>query len=190
MFRFAAMANDDFLEKILKSLVISSKTDGIKFYMVDEAMLNSKKIVSQNISAKFEILQYNQYHKKNSSSALNKLFEKIFWAHTEASSSNFTQAGSFWTNDTAKPVKLSKSNNKSLSLKTKFKSIAIIPVLAGKNCAGILKIGSFSKDFFNTLNMEFLENSAQIILCRRLYLRHKAPIEDYLKPPLLPNRLG
>ncbi len=167
MFRHAALANDNFLEEILKSLIIFSKANNLKLYMASEAMPHTKKIVSQYINKKFEILQYKHAFKetKKSFSSLEQLMEKIFWAHIEPDLPNFTQVGSFWTNDTSKPIKITRGNSKdkNIYLKTKFKSLAIIPVLSGKNCAGILEIGGLSKNFFNTINMDIFENTAQIM---------------------------
>jgi two-component system, NtrC family, sensor kinase len=167
MFRHAATANDDFLEKILNLLGNFYDMDGIKLYIDNEAILQPKKPLLQKTNLKFEILQY--IHKpattKNPLSALDNLKEKIFWAHIKSDSPNFTQTGSFWTNDTSKAIATENTNSttKHSLLRTKFKSMAIIPVLSGKSCAAILELGSFSKNFFNAVDIEIFENTAQII---------------------------
>ncbi|MCG2726284.1 MAG: ATP-binding protein [Elusimicrobia bacterium] len=167
MFHYAATANNNFLEKILNLLETFPDLDGIKLYISSETLPNTKKIFPQKMNGKFEILQYNPISDKakKSLSSLEKLKEKIFWAHIKQDSSNFTQTGSFCTNNTSRAldIKNSRSVEKDIPLSTKFKSIAIIPVLSGKRCAAILELASLSKNFFSAINFEIFENTAQII---------------------------
>lgn len=101
-------------------------------------------------------------------SALEDLCRKICKRQIDPSLSFFTKAGSFWTGDAEKTFSsLAEADGRKEEegpfFGWEFGSLALIPLVVGREILGLMQFQARPRDFFNPTTIAFLEDIAQML---------------------------
>ena len=119
-------------------------------------------------------------------SAGDQLCRTILWEHFDPASPNFTKNGSFWTGNTAEPLRLGSPEGgpapgRLLRIGGDHKSIALVPIEAGEDGAGTLELKSKHQGFFFREEVELYEHAAQTIGSALISQRAQSALRERVK---------
>lgn len=101
-------------------------------------------------------------------SALEDLCRKVCKGQVDPSLPFFTKAGSFWTGDAEKAFSNlveadGRKGEEGPFFGWEFGSLALIPLVVGREILGLVQLRARSRDFFNPTTIAFLEDIAQML---------------------------
>lgn len=120
------------------------------------------------------------------SSALNKLKIDIFRRQNDNNTALFTENGSFWTGDLKLDIDLivetdDKKTDKIPGIDDNVNSLALIPLVLGDDCIGLLQLTCYQKDCFTKYEIEHFEITAETIGVTYVNERAQAALRERVK---------
>ncbi len=101
-------------------------------------------------------------------SDLEMLCRQVVHGRFDPACPSFTGYGSFWTNDTKRPIPTPGESDgtrtvRNLQLEGDYLSLALIPILIDEECMGLLQLKCRKKDFFVREEIAFYEDISQTL---------------------------
>ena len=120
------------------------------------------------------------------SSALNRLKIDIFRRHNDNNTDFFTNNGSFWTGDLKSDMRLAagpddKRNGIINGIDDNVNSLALIPLVLGDDCIGLLQLTCYQKNYFTRYEIEHFEITAETIGVTYVNERAQAALRERVK---------
>jgi transcriptional regulator with GAF, ATPase, and Fis domain len=106
---------------------------------------------------------------------MNELIVSIFRRQYNTTLGFFTNSGSFWTGNLKSDIAQifnsdEKTVNRTLGIEDKINSLALIPLVVGDDCIGLLQFTCCQKDYFTKYEIEHFEITAVTGASQRINL--------------------
>lgn len=183
----------DLLHEIVRILLEYSGCDAVEMWLkeVDRYIrcgINNKSDFSFN----YEIIKRKDHHDGTSSpdlkddSLIDRLMVDLIRLKFDGSRSFFTRNGSFWTGNMKSDLyeatgSVKKGGHQNLGLDDSYNSLALIPLVVGKDCIGLLQFASRQSDNFTKNEVENFEITAETTGVTLVNERAQAALRERVK---------
>jgi len=183
----------EFLQEILKTLREFSGCDGVELWLREtdhyfHCGINRK----SDFSISYEAVSKKDYGDRKSaplfkeSSPVNKLRVDIFRQQYNRALDYFTQKGSFWTGNLKSDIDRIIDTNEIIEsrdsgIDDNVNSLALIPLVVGDDCIGLLQFMCCQKNYFSKYEIEHLEITAETIGVTLVNERAQAALRERVK---------
>jgi signal transduction histidine kinase len=183
----------EFHQEILMILQKFSGCDAVELWLKEtdryfHCGINRK----SDFSISFEVVQKKDYGDRksaplfNDSSAINQLRVDIFRQKYDKTLDFFTNNGSFWTGNVKSDMdqildSKKKIDNQISGIDDHINSLALIPLIVGDDCIGLLQFMCIKQDYFTEYEIEHFEITAETIGVTLVNERAQAALRERVK---------
>jgi len=183
----------EFLHEILNIMRDFSGCDEVDLWLREtDYYFHSGIDRGSGFSISFETVEKRDYEEKKSaplfkeSTPLNRIKVDIFKQRYNKALDLFTENGSFWTGDLKSDIDLilepdDKKSDKIPGLDDNVNSLALIPIVLGDDCIGLLQLTCYQKDCFTKYEIEHFEITAETIGVTYVNERAQAALRERVK---------
>jgi len=183
----------EFIHEILNILHEFSGCDGVDLWLREtDHYFHGAINRSSDFSIIYDTLAKKDYEDGKSaplfkdSSALNKLKIDIFRRQNDKNTDLFTNNGSFWTGDLKSDIDLivepdEKKADRVPGIDDNVNSLALVPLILGDDCIGLLQLTCCQKNYFTKYEIEHFEITAETIGVTYVNERAQAALRERVK---------
>jgi len=181
------------MKKVATILLGFSKCDTIELWIKEDdshTRIEITRISRDSFLYEIRAIFNNEKDKiisvKNFDSELDILCGEIFQGHYYPAMPFFTKLGSFWTGNTDIPFNFSiksgvKLQTDEINISGDYKSLALIPLIVGKENIGLLQLKSIQYNFFTKEETILYENISPILGIALMNQRAQAALSERVK---------